>query len=152
MRFKSVFILIFALILTCGVSFAADSFTVGNHSFDIPDGYDVDKISDNSSVLTLKNNTNYSIFVNAGDVVDFETGKISRQTAGFTLMGEENFTTDNDVAVDQQNYIKNESFFSFYTFDVDDESYEIGYSFPVHDDELNGEDNPVISIIESITK
>ena len=150
MKLKYVAILIVLLILTCGISFASSEFTVGNHTFDVPKGYDVKEINDDSSTLTLKNNTNYTIFINAGDVVDFDTAKHSRQVAGFNLMGEDNFTTENNISVFQQNFMKNESYFSFYSFEIDGIPFEIGYSFPVDDDSLDSEDNPVNVIVESV--
>ena len=55
-----------------------------------------------------------------------------------------------DLRVNQQNFVKNESYFSFYTFDVDSSSYMVIYTFPVHDDELSDHVSPVNDIIDSI--
>ena len=46
--------------------------------------------------------------------------------------------------------MKNETYFSYYSFDVDGSHFLIGYSFPVEDKFVDDEENPANAIIESI--
>lgn len=149
---KSGFLLFLALtlIFVCGISFAADEFTVAQHTFEVPNGYSLNQSDDNISTLVRDNNTNYTIFVTAGEIPDDDTAKSSREVVGFKFIGENSYTTDNDIVVNQQNYIKNESFFLFYKFDINGTDYLIGYMMPVHDEMESGDDNPANAIIESL--
>jgi hypothetical protein len=38
----------------------------------------------------------------------------------------------------------------FYSFDVDETSFLMGYVMPMDDDSVDGEDNPAIKVIESV--
>ena len=148
MKFKYLVALIVVLFISCGMSFAAESVELAGHSFDVPKDFSVNKTNDNATSLVFNNNTNYTIFISAGEVPDFETAKNSRAVAGFNFLADDNYTSENNVSVHQQNYIKNESYYSYYSFNLNGTSFLISYTFPV-DDSLNGEDNPVNEIIES---
>lgn len=149
MKLNYFFILIALLIFASGISFASDGFTVADYTFEAPNGYLVNQTNDNLSSLVRENNTDYTIFVSAGEIPDFETAKNSREIAGFKFIGENNYTSENNLTINQQNYMKNESYFSFYSFDINGTSFLIGYTLPVHDD-VDDDDNPVDVIIESV--
>ncbi len=139
------------MVFLISIPFAcAEEFDVAGHSFEVPKGYSVNVTSDNSTTLVRDNNTNYSLFIIAGELQDTELAKSSRQNAGFKFLSDENFTAENNITVNRQNFLKNESYFMFYSFDVDETSFLMGYIMPMDDDSVDGEDNPAIKVIESV--
>lgn len=140
---------VFVFLLALPSAFSAD-FSVGGYNFQVPEGYSVNMTSDNSTTLVCDNNSDYSIFITLDEAPDAEVTKMSRQNAGFKFLSEEDFVSNSDVVINQQNFIKNESYYSFYSCDVNGTSFLVGYTFPVHDDFAEGEDNPAILIIDSI--
>ena len=147
---KIILALLVVFILTAGTSIIfAEEVTVGNISFDVPGNYSINKTTNDSCILKGNNSDNYTISLVPSESSDYALEKNSRITSGFTLMSEENYTSTNDIDINQQNFIKNESYFSFYSFDVNNSSYMVIYTFPVHDDADN-QTNPVNEIIESI--
>lgn len=129
---------------------SAKDVTVGDVSFEIPNGYSINSSLENSSTLKLDNNTNYTIFISVGDLSDGDVSKNSREIAGFKFLAEENYTSDNNISINQQNFMKNESYFSFYSFGHDGSEYLIIYTFPVNDD-VGSSENPVEVMINSIS-
>ena len=92
----------------------------------------------------------YTISVVVGESSNSTVDKNSRQVSGFSFLSEENYNSTNNISVNQQNFMKNESYFSFYSFDVGSSSCLVIYTFPVHDDELADHVSPVNDIIDSI--
>lgn len=151
MNFKKIGLLLLAVfILTSSTSIIfAEEVKVSDISFEVPGNYSINKTTDDLCLLN-GNNENYTINVILSEDSNPEIEKASRINSGFSFLAEENYTSSNNLSVIQQNFIKNESFFSFYTFDVDNSSYLIIFTFPV-DDELDATDsNPVNEIIDSI--
>lgn len=151
MSFKKIGLLLLAVfILTSSTSIIfAEEVKVSDISFEVPGNYSINKTTDDLCLLK-GNNENYTISVILSEDSNPDIEKASRINSGFNFLAEENYTSDNNINVIQQNFIKNESFFSFYTFDVDNSSYMIIFTFPV-DDELDATDsNPVNEIIDSI--
>ncbi|MDO5810806.1 hypothetical protein [uncultured Methanobrevibacter sp.] len=143
--------LLVVFILTAGTSVIfAEQVKVSDISFDVPGNYSVDKTTDDSCVLKNNLSSNYTISIVLTNSSDAIVEKHSRQASGFSFLSEENYTSANNLSVNQQNFVKNESYFSFYTFDVDSSSYMVIYTFPVHDDELSDHVSPVNDIIDSI--
>ena len=140
----SVFILAFSL-----SAIAAEDVSVAGHSFDIPDGYSVNDTLDTSVKLVNGNNSNYTIFIAQVDESDSNLTIASREVSGFKFLAEENYTSQSDVEINQQNYVKNDTYFSYYSFDSNNESFVVIYSFPADGDFLEGQDNPVNTIIET---
>lgn len=147
---KIILALLAVFILTAGTSVIfAEEVTVGGISFDVPGNYSVNKTTNNSCILKNNASDNYTISIVPSESSDFALEKNSRISSGFTFLSEENYTSTNDIDINQQNFIKNESYFSFYSFDVGNSSYSVSYIFPVHDN-VNNQTNPVNEIIESI--
>lgn len=141
----------FALILIflLGVSFVcATEFDLLGCSFEVPEGYYINSTSDTSVTLLRNNSSDYRIFVFADSAQDNKSDIFSRQSAGFIFISEDNFTSENGINITQQVYSKNESYYSYYSFKMNETSYVIGYAFPVDDDLENS--NPVESLINSI--
>ena len=143
--FMSVFVLLLSISAVC-----AENVTLENTVFEVPTGYSVNSTSDISVSFVRDNNTNYKIFISESNFSDSQMTKNSYSVSGFNFLAEENYVSDNNITVNQQNYMKNESYFSYYSFNYNGTDYMIGYSFPVHDDFVEGEDNPVNIIINSI--
>ena len=152
MSFKKLILaLLVVFILTAGTSIIfAEEVKVSDISFDVPGDYSVNKTADDSCILKNNLSDDYTISVILSESSDPIVEKHSRQASGFSFLSEENYTSSNNISVNQQNYVKNESYFSFYTFDVDGSSYLISYIFPVHDDELADHVSPVNDIIDSV--
>lgn len=152
MNFNKLFLgLLVVFILAAGTSIVfAEEVKVSDISFDVPGNYSVDKTSDDSCVLRNNLSSNYTISIVLAGSSDPIVEKHSRQASGFSFMSEENYTSANNLSINQQNFVKNESYFSFYTFDVGSSSYMVIYTFPVHDDELVDHVSPVNDIIDSI--
>ncbi len=151
MNLKNIFVILTILILIFSASAVfAESFSLKNTTFEVPQGYSINKTGDLSVRLVNNNDTESTIFVSVTNFTDTNASISSRQVSGFKFLAEENFFTDNNVSVNQQNYMKNETYYSYYSFEVNGTGYQIGYIFPVHGDSVQGDGNPVMKIIESI--
>ena len=151
MRFSKIILaLLVVFILTSGTSIIfAEQVELSDISFDIPGNYSINKTTDDACILKCNNADNYTISLIQAESSDTILEKNSRMSSGFTFLSEENYTSTNGLDINQQNFMKNESYFSFYSFDVKNSTYMVIYTFPVHD-ELDNATNPVNEIIESI--
>ena len=151
MKFNKIILaLLVVFILTSGTSIIfAEQFELSDVSFDIPGNYSINKTTDEACILKSDNANNYTISVIQAESSDVILEKNSRMSSGFKFLSEENYTSSNGIDINQQNFMKNESYFSFYSFEVNNSTYMVIYTFPVHD-ELNNATNPVNEIIESI--
>ena len=151
MKLNKIFlILLVVFMVTFTVSVvSAENVKFAGHSFEVPKGFSVNATSDSSVKLVEKNNPNYVIFISEDNNTDLNLSKASRQSVGFNLISESNFTSSKNIIVNQQNFAKNESYFSYYMFNVSGDSFLLTYSFPVHDEKDVGKENPVTTIIDS---
>ena len=151
MKFNKIILaLLVVFILTSSTSIIfAEQFELSDVSFDIPGNYSINKTTDEACILKSDNANNYTISVIQAESSDVILEKNSRMSSGFKFLSEENYTSSNGIDINQQNFMKNESYFSFYSFEVNNSTYMVIYTFPVHD-ELNNATNPVNEIIESI--
>lgn len=148
MNFKKIILaLIVVGILTSTTAIIfAESVTVGGISFDVPGNYSINKTADDCCVLKNNGSTISIVLMNSSNP---QLERSSRMAANFTFLAEKNYTSSNGINVTQQDFMKNESYFAYYTFNVTNSSYLIIYSFPANDN-MNNAKNPVIGIIESI--
>lgn len=147
---KIILALLVVFVLTSSTSIIfAEEVKVSDVSFDIPGNYSINKTTNESCILKYDGADNYTISIIQAQSSNPILEKNSRLSSGFTLLSEENYTSENGLDINQQNFMKNESYFSFYTFDKGNSSYMMIYTFPVHDNSDNGM-NPVNEIIESI--
>lgn len=150
MKFKNILIIFSLFIFIFGISAVfSENVSIQGNAFEVPQGYIIENSNDYSAKFVKENNDNYTIFISEGNFSDFENAKQSREVSGFKFMSEEAYLSDNNISVTMQNYIKNESYHSFYYFDANNASYMIGYNFPVHD-ELDNQTNPVDEIIDNL--
>ncbi|WP_458453891.1 hypothetical protein [Methanobrevibacter sp.] len=147
---RLIFVLLVVVILTSTTSIIfAQEVKLSDISFDVPANFTVKNTSDVSARLVREDSSDYAIFIFESDS-DSNIAQRSNAVTGFTFLDGGNYTSSNGIHVIQQNYIKNESYFSYYSFNVSDSHFLIGYSFPVHGDFIENEQNPVDAIIESI--
>ena len=147
---KIILALLVVFVLTSSTSIIfAEEVKVSDVSFDIPGNYSINKTTDDSCILKYDGSDNYTISVIQVESSNPILEKNSRLSSGFTFLSEENYTSENGLDINHQNFKKNESYFSFYTFDEGNSSYMMIYTFPVHDN-LDNRTNPVNEIIESI--
>lgn len=147
-RLSFILLIVFILTMSSSIIFA-EELSISDISFDVPQNYSVNKTGENSYLFNSSDG-NYTINFVSVESGDSVVGKNSRITSGFTFLAEENYTSDNNISINQQDFIKNESFFSFYSFNVDNSSYLIIYTFPVVDEVEGNNFNPVLEIIDSI--
>ena len=148
---KLVLLLLVVFILTSSTSIIfAQEVKVSDISFDVPGNYSVNKTTDDSCLLKSNLGDNHTINVILSESSDSILEKNSRKTSGFDFLAEENYTSDNNISINKQDFIKNESFFSFYSFKFDNSSYLIIYTFPTVGELKNDSVNPVEELINSI--
>ena len=152
MKFNKIILaLLVVFILTAGISIiSAQEVTVGGISFDVPGNYSINKTTDDSCIMKNNASDNYTLSVLLSESSDLALEKSSRMNSGFTFLSDDNYTSVNGIDINQQNFKKNETYFSFYTLKVNNSSYMVMYSFPVEDNNLNNQGNPVTEIIDSI--
>lgn len=148
MNYKKI---ILALIVVCILTSTtaiifAESVSVCGITFDVPGNYSINKTTDDCCILKNNDSTISIVLMNSSDS---QLEKSSRIAVNFTYLAESNYTTSNGINVSQQDFMKNDSYFAYYSFNVTNSSYLIIYSFPAHDGG-NNDNNPVIEIIESI--
>lgn len=151
MNFNKLFfvlLIVFTLTISSSIVFA-EELSISDVSFNVPQNYSVNKTGDDSYLFNCADD-NYTINFISVESGDSVVEKNSRITSGFTFLAEENYTSENNITVNQQDFIKNETFFSFYSFSVNNSSFLIIYSFPVVDDLEDNNSNPVLEIINSI--
>lgn len=150
MKLKNILIIISLFIFVFGISaVAGENVTVEGNVFQVPQGYVVKNSTDYSAVFVKENNSNYTIFIVPGNFSDFENAKQGREVSGFKFISDEVFLSENNISVTKQNYMKNESYHSFYYFELDNSTYMIGYAFPVNDDSKDQSD-PVSQIMNKL--
>ena len=150
MNCKNIFIFLSLFILISGIGAVfGENVTLGDVEFEAPQNYTVKNVTDVSARLMRDDNANYTVFIFLSDS-DSNIAQKSNAIAGFTFLDGNNFTTSNNISVTQQNYMKNETYFSYYSFDAGDGHFLICYSFPVEDSFVDDEANPAVAIIESI--
>lgn len=150
MNFKNFFIILSVLILISSIGAVfAQNVTLDDVVFEVPQNYTVKNLTDVSARMVRDDNANYTVFIFVSDS-ESNIAQNSNAISGFTFLDGNNYTASNNISVTQQNYMKNETYFSYYSFDVDGSHFLIGYSFPVEDKFVDDEENPANAIIESI--
>jgi len=77
----------------------AESFDLQGNTFEVPQGYSINKTSDLSTKMVKNNNTNYTVFVSVNNFTDSNASINSRQVSGFRFLAEENFVSENNIPV-----------------------------------------------------
>ncbi|MDO5831251.1 hypothetical protein [Methanobrevibacter sp.] len=150
MRNKSILMILALLILACSITaVAAESASVGDYTFEIPEGYAVNETAGNQCVLTQDDN--HVIVVIIADSISNSDDVIKNLEAkGYKFIGENTYNADG-YDVHQQNYEMNDLTVYSYNFELNDGKYcIITYTIPSSEQVGENEDNPITGILNSI--
>lgn len=146
MKIKAVFILGLILLTLCSISaIYADTFVIGNSTFELPDGYALSE-KGNQAVIY---NDEYVLTMYEGPILNTEQAKNSRINKGYTLLGERNYEF-NGVKINQQNYYKEAVNSCVYTFEKNGQNYIITLNLFEDQEIPEYEDNPVTQIVDTL--
>lgn len=146
MKIKAVFILGLILLTLCSISaIYADTFVIGNSTFELPDGYALSE-KGNQAVIY---NDEYVLTMYEGPILNTEQAKNYRINKGYTLLGERNYEF-NGVKINQQNYYKEAVNSCVYTFEKNGQNYIITLNLFEDQEIPEYEDNPVTQIVDTL--
>lgn len=146
MKIKAVFILGLILLTLCSISaIYADTFVIGNSTFELPDGYALSE-KGNQAVIY---NDEYVLTMYEGPILNTEQAKNNRINKGYTLLGESNYEF-NGVKINQQNYYKEAVNSCVYTFEKNGQNYIITLNLFEDQEIPEYEDNPVTQIVDTL--
>lgn len=145
-KIKAVFILGLILLTLCSISaIYADTFVIGNSTFELPDGYALSE-KGNQAVIY---NDEYVLTMYEGPILNTEQAKNNRINKGYTLLGERNYEF-NGVKINQQNYYKEAVNSCVYTFEKNGQNYIITLNLFEDQEIPEYEDNPVTQIVDTL--
>ena len=152
MKYKYLFLSFMLLILACSVvaiSADEDYGSIGDYTFDIPDGYQIVNKTDN--MLSMQEDTNHAIVISLPDVIkDSDDFKAQLEKQGYEFGDEDNYTVGN-FNINQYNYNKDTYQGSLYICDDGNDSpILITLVVPADEDAPSSDDNPVTQIINSL--
>ena len=152
MKFKYL-ILSFMLIILVGsvASIAADEDygSLGDYTFDIPDGYQIINKTDN--LLSMQEDTDHAIVMSLPDEVkSSDEFKADLEKQGYEFGDEDTYTSGN-FEISQYNYNKDTyQGFLYICDDGNDSPILITYVMPADEDAPDPDDNPVTQIVNSL--
>lgn len=150
MKSKSIILAIAVLIMACSITaIAAESASVGDYTFEIPDDYKSTDITDTQATLE-KDNTHAIVVIFADSVSSSEDAKSNLESKGYTYIGQNSYDA-NGYSINQQNFEKDGLTVYSYDFEMKDGKYSvITYTIPSSEQPGENEDNPVTDIIKSL--
>ncbi len=149
MKFNRIFLSILVLlVVSCvGVAVAAEA-SIGDHTFTIPDGFKLTNSTDDATIL--EQDDNHAIVIMMSDEVgSVEDAKQNLESKGYTFLGSQTYNADGKDIV-QQNYGTSDLTIMAYVFDVGSEKCIVTYTIPSSETPLEGSDNPVTTILNTI--
>ena len=140
------------LILACSVvaiSADEDYGSIGDYTFDIPDGYQIVNKTDN--MLSMQEDVNHAIVMSLPDTVkSSDEFKASLEKQGYEFGDEDSYTVGNfDINQYNYNYEKYQGFL-YICDDGNDSPILITLVMPADEDAPSSDDNPVTQIIKSL--
>jgi len=148
MKIKAIFCIgLFLIALVSLTGIYAETIDVGNSSFTIPEGFNVYSAEENQVAL-LNGNTAIRVYTNENPE-DYEELKYYRQKLGYNLTGEDDYDFEG-IMINQQNYTKDNTTTSLYTFTKNDKYYRIAVSVLNGHTFLKDYENTVAEIIQSL--
>ena len=151
MRFKYLFVGLMILILATSVTAiaAADDYeSLGDYTFDIPDGYQVADKTD--EMLTMQADDNHSVMVyKLESASDFEDLKILVEELGAKIGEEKNFQSGN-FNVTQCDFTFQDIQGLAYVCDDGSGSMLVAYGLPGSEDAPDVNDNPARQVVDSL--
>ena len=152
MKYKYLFLSLMLLILACSVvaiSADEDYGSIGDYTFDIPDGYQIVNKTDN--MLSMQEDVNHAIVMSLPDTVkSSDEFKASLEKQGYEFGDEDSYTVGNfDINQYNYNYEKYQGFL-YICDDGNDSPILITLVMPADEDAPSSDDNPVTQIINSL--
>ena len=150
MKSKSIILALAVLIMACSITaIAAESASVGDYTFEIPDDYKSTDITDTQATLE-KDDTHAIVVIFADSVSSSEDAKSNLESKGYPYIGQNRYDA-NGYSVNQQNFEKDGLTVYSYDFEMKDGKYcVITYTIPSSEQPGENEDNPVTDIIKSL--
>ncbi len=148
MKIKAIFCIgLFLLALVSITGIYAETIDIGNSSFTKPEGFEIYSTEENQVAL-LNDTTAIRVYTNENQE-DYEELKNYRKKLGYTLTGEDNYDFEG-ITINQQNYTKDNTTTSLYTFTKNDKYYRIAVSVLNGHTFLKDYENTVAEIIQSL--
>ena len=152
MKFKYLILSFMLLILVGSIAAIAaeeDYGSLGDYTFDIPDGYEIVNKTDN--LLSMQEDTDHAIVMSLPDEVkSSDEFKADLEKQGYEFGDEDNYTSGN-FEINQYNYNKDTyQGFLYICDDGNDSPILITYVMPADEDAPDPDDNPVTQIVNSL--
>ena len=149
MKFKYLFLSLMILILASSIALvAAEEASLGDYSFNVPDGYEIVNQTDN--LVSMQSDPDHAIVMSLPDEVksaaDF---KKSLEAEGYKF-GDEDTYKAGDFDVSQYNYEYQDYQGFLYICEGEDNPILITLVMPADEDAPSPDDNPVTEIINSL--
>lgn len=150
MKIKTITISIALLILACSITaIAAEDVNVAGHTFEVPKDYNVFNTSDDQIILE-KDDSHAIVIIFADTVANSADSISSLESKGYKFIGEETYDAEG-FNITQQNFEKDDLTVYSYNFEVSDGEYcVITFTMPSSENALEGEDNPVTGILQTL--
>ena len=152
MKFKYLLLIFMLLILVGSIAAIAaeeDYGSLGDYTFDIPDGYEIVNKTDN--LLSMQEDTDHAIVMSLPDEVkSSDEFKADLEKQGYEFGDEDTYTSGN-FEISQYNYNKDTyQGFLYICDDGNDSPILITYVMPADEDAPDPDDNPVTQIVNSL--
>lgn len=152
MKFKYLILSFMLLILVGSIAAIAaeeDYGSLGDYTFDIPDGYEIVNKTDN--LLSMQEDTDHAIVMSLPDEVkSSDEFKADLEKQGYEFGDEDTYTSGN-FEISQYNYNKDTyQGFLYICDDGNDSPILITYVMPADEDAPDPDDNPVTQIVNSL--
>jgi len=150
MKIKTIFSVgLFLLVLVSLTGIYAETVTVGNSSFTLPEGFEVYSVEPNQVALLNGNESAIRVYSDDSVEDDSEVLKEYRLKLGYTLTSEDNYESDG-IMINKQIYTKDNTTTSAYQFTKNNKTYRIVVSVLNGYSVLEDYDYAVNEIIKSL--
>ena len=152
MKFKYLFLSFMLLIMIGSITAIAaddDYGSLGDYTFDLPDGYEIVNKTDN--MLSMQEDVNHAIVMSLpDDVKDPEDFKADLEAKGYEFGDEDSYKVGNfDINQYNYNYGQYQGFL-YICDDGNNSPILITLVIPADEDAPDSQDNPVTTIINSL--
>ena len=150
MKFNRIFIALLLLVVASSIAIAcAEEVTVADHEFTIPDGYSILNNTDDSVILTQDDDHVIVVYV-PEEVRNSDDAKAFLEDIGYKFIDEESYNAAGKD-VQQQNYEKDGYTVMSYVIPAGADQCIVTFTIPADETAPEGADNPVTTILNSIS-
>ena len=152
MELKYLFVSLIVLMLACSVAAIAaeeDYGSLGDYTFDIPDGYQV--VDDTDDMFTMEADENHTVVVYKLDTAtDFDLFKSLLEDQGCEFGEEDSFQSGSfNVTQYSYNYLNSQGYL-YVCEDGSGASILSAYAASEDDDAITADDNPARQVVDSL--